>query len=55
MAKIEKYPRILEIWGSLVVLVTLGEGRVAGKQKHRAAKGRRRLRAGMMATRGMGA
>lgn len=42
MARIEKYLRILAIWGSLGPLVTLGEGSVAGEEKWRAAKGRRR-------------
>lgn len=43
MAKVERYPRILATWGSLVALVALGEGRVAGEEKCRAAKGRGRL------------
>lgn len=43
VAKIEKYPRILATWGSLEALVALGEGRVAGEEQCRAAKGRRRL------------
>lgn len=43
VAKTEKYPRILATWGSLVALVTLGEGSMAGEEKCRAAKGRRRL------------
>lgn len=42
MAKTEKYPRTLTS-GSLVALATPGEGRVAGEEKSRAAKGRRRL------------
>lgn len=42
MAEVERYPRILATWGSLVALVALGEGRVTGEEKCRAAKGRRR-------------